>query len=96
MAYFFAVCTDKPDSGALRAATRPTHLDFLAAQGDAVRVGGPFLNDAGDPVGSLLIIEAADRAAAEALLARDPYAVAGLFASVEVRPWRWTVGAPAA
>ena len=96
MAYFFAVCTDKPDSVALRMATRPTHLDFLAAEAKAFPIAGPYLNEAGEPVGSLLVVEADDKAAAEALLARDPYAQAGLFASVEVRAWRWTVGAPAA
>ena len=26
--------------------------------------------------------------------AADPYSLAGLFASVEVRPWNWTVGNP--
>lgn len=96
MAYFFAVCTDKPDSVALRMATRPTHLEFLAEQASAFPIAGPFVNDAGDPIGSMLVVQADDKAAAEALLARDPYAQAGLFASVDVHPWRWTIGAPAA
>jgi hypothetical protein len=43
--------------------------------------------------GSMLIIEVADRAAAEAFAASDPYAVAGLFERVEIRAWRATVGA---
>jgi uncharacterized protein YciI len=42
----------------------------------------------------MLIIEADSLDAAKALLAKDPYAIAGLFGSVEVLPWRWTIGVP--
>jgi len=38
--------------------------------------------------GSLLVIEVADLAAAQAFSAADPYAKAGLFERVEVRPFR--------
>jgi uncharacterized protein YciI len=31
---------------------------------------------------------------ARAIADRDPYAQAGLFADVQVRPWKWTVGKP--
>jgi uncharacterized protein YciI len=90
---FVALCLDKPDHVALRLATRDAHLAFLAENAAMVKLGGPFL-DAGDkPVGSMLIVEAADATAAQALLARDPYALAGLFDSVEVKPWRRVVGA---
>ncbi len=34
-------------------------------------------------------------AAARALSAADPYAKAGLFESVEIRPWNWTFNKPA-
>ena len=46
----------------------------------------------GQPIGSLSILEAEDRAAVEAFVADDPYALAGLFATVEVKPWRIAVG----
>jgi uncharacterized protein YciI len=91
---FVALCLDKPDHVPLRLATRDAHLAFLAEHAAQVKLGGPFLDAAGEkPVGSMLIVEAPDAAAAEALLARDPYAIAGLFASVEVKPWRRVVGA---
>ena len=91
---FVALCLDKPDHVSLRLATRDAHLAFLAENAAMVKLGGPFLDDAGEkPVGSMLIVEAVDAAAAQALLARDPYALAGLFASVEVKPWRRVVGA---
>ena len=42
--------------------------------------------------GSLLIMEAADHAEVEAWCAADPYAKAGLFESVEIRPWNRVIG----
>ena len=93
---FAAICLDKPGHAHVRAENREAHLAFLKSRPEAVRAAGPFLTEDGTGmVGSLLIVEAADRAAAEALLADDPYAKAGLFASTEIRPWRWAIGAPA-
>ncbi|TIN51131.1 MAG: hypothetical protein E5X95_05360, partial [Mesorhizobium sp.] len=51
---------------------------------------------AGKPDGSLVMIEAPDMAGAQALAAADPYAKAGLFESVEIRPWNWVFQKPAA
>lgn len=93
MALFLILCTDKPDARALRAATRPDHLAYLEEGGVQVKLGGPWLDEGdGGPLGSMLVVEAADIAAARAFAAADPYARAGLFASVEVRPWRLVVG----
>ena len=41
----------------------------------------------------MLVVEADDITAVRAFAAADPYALAGLFASVEIRPWRLAVGA---
>jgi hypothetical protein len=79
---------DKPDSLALRAATRPDHLVYLDRFTDRILSGGPMLDEAGQPLGSLVVIEAEDQAAAEAIVAEDPYTKAGLFQSVSVRPFR--------
>ena len=93
MALFLLLCTDKPDARDLRAATRETHLAYLAEHAAEVKVGGAWLDEAdGGPLGSMLVIEAPDLAAAHAFAAADPYAKAGLFASVEVWPWRRAVG----
>lgn len=91
----FAVnCLDKPDHVDLRLATRGAHLAFLAEHAQEVKLGGPLLDAAGEkPIGSLLILEVEDEAAARALLERDPYAQVGLFEKVELRPWRRVVGA---
>ena len=94
MALFLILCTDKPDVRDLRAATRPTHLAYLAEGEVKVKIGGAVLDEAdGGAQGSMLVVEAADIAAARAFAAEDPYARAGLFASVEVKPWRLAVGA---
>lgn len=91
---FVAICLDKPEHVDLRLATRSAHLAFLAEHAAAVKLGGAFLDAAGEkPVGSMLIIDAENEAEARALLALDPYAAAGLFASVDLRPWRRAVGA---
>jgi uncharacterized protein len=91
MALFVIVCKDKPGALEARLATRPTHLDYLNASG-LVKAAGPLLSDEGNPVGSLLIIEAEDKATVQALADNDPYTAAGVFESVEVHPWRVGVG----
>ena len=35
-----------------------------------------------------------DRAAADVMAANDPYAKAGLFAAVEIKPWKWLIKNP--
>lgn len=92
---FVAICYDKPESTSLRLANRAAHLDFLRAHAKSVKVCGPILgNDNETMIGSMLIVEAADKSSADALLANDPYRRSGLFASTELHPWRWVVGAP--
>jgi len=86
---FVISATDKENGLALRMATRAAHFDYARASG-AVRLGGPFLDEEGQMIGSLIVIEAADLAAARKWQENDPYAKAGLFARVEVRPWKAT------
>jgi uncharacterized protein YciI len=93
--HFVAICLDKPNSHELRLAHRAAHLDYLRAHSQTIKSCGPFLADDGAAmVGSMLIIEAEDRAGVDAVLAQDPYRRAGLFGSVEVRGWRWVIGCP--
>lgn len=95
MPHFAIHCIDKPDSAALRAATRPTHLAHITKVIDQVLVAGPLLGIDGQPIGSLLIVDFADRKAAIQFAADDPYALAGLFASVAVTAWNKVVPANA-
>jgi hypothetical protein len=92
---FALICFDNPNSTGLRAEVRPKHLAYIEKHKTRVKVAGPFLSDDGQTmVGSLIIIEAEDIDAARAFAADDPYQRAGLFAEVDVKPWRWIVGAP--
>ena len=93
---FVLICTDKPNSLELRQQSRPDHLKFLESLGGKLKAAGPFVDDEGKPTGSLVVIEAETRAAAVQLAARDPYAIAGLFASVDVKPWKWSLKNPEA
>ncbi len=87
---FTVICNDKPGHLEVRKANREAHLAYATETG--VVIGGPFLDDAGDMAGSLSVIDVADRAAAEAWAANDPYAKAELFDSVTIRRWKQTVG----
>ncbi|MBV6657691.1 MAG: YciI family protein [Devosiaceae bacterium] len=91
---FALICTDKPNHLHVRQETRADHLGFLDALGDALKAAGPLTDDEGTPNGSLIIIDAPSRTEAEAIAARDPYAEAGLFESVDIRPWKWLIKAP--
>ncbi|MBS0487970.1 MAG: YciI family protein [Proteobacteria bacterium] len=87
---------DKPDSLAARQTARPAHLARLDALRDEGRLllAGPFpAIDAQEPgpagfTGSLIIAEFADIAAAQAWADADPYRAAGVYANVDVRPFR--------
>jgi uncharacterized protein YciI len=94
---FALICKDKPGALQLRIDTRPDHVAYLEKLNAEKKLAfaGPFLDAEGKPDGSLVVVEAQDRAGAESLAAADPYAKAGLFASVEIRPWNWVFNKPA-
>ena len=92
---FLVHATDKAGALDVRLANRDDHVAWLKNAGASVKAAGPWLNEAGEMAGSLLVIEAADRAALEAWLDTDPYKRAGLFDRVEIAPWRWVINPPA-
>lgn len=87
---YVLLCRDKAGALQTRLDNRPAHLDFLNGSGKVV-FAGPFIEDE-KPVGSMVVIDVATRAEADAFAAADPYAVAGLFAAVEIREWRKVIG----
>ncbi|MBZ9797072.1 YciI-like protein [Mesorhizobium sp. ES1-4] len=95
---FALICKDKPGNLQVRLDTRPEHVAFLEGLNADKKLAfaGPFLDADGKPNGSLVVVEASDMNGAQALSAADPYAKAGLFESVEIRPWNWTFNKPAA
>ena len=93
--YFALICTDKPDALPIRKAHRPEHLAYLQGLGDALKFAGPFTAEDGETMtGSLVVIEAPSLTEAREIAGGDPFAKAGLFASVEIRPWKWSLGKP--
>ena len=86
MPTFIWIGRDAPRSAELRAQHRPAHLDGLEplAQAGRIRFAGPLRNPEGQPVGSVIILEAPDLEQARAIAARDAYATEGVFASWEV------------
>ena len=85
---FALICTDRPGGLDLRMATRPAHLAFMETQQAKVVDAGALLDSDGKPCGTLLVLDVADRAEAEAFAAADPYGRAGLFESTLIRPFR--------
>lgn len=84
------ICRDKPGALQTRLDTRAAHLAYLEAT-RVVEMAGPFLQD-GQMVGSLLIIEVPSLEAAQTWAKADPYALAGLFAQVDVMEWKKVIG----
>ncbi|MBG6136785.1 YciI family protein [Longispora fulva] len=70
---------------------RADQRDYLAAgYSERLIAHGPMLSEDGvEWLGTATLVELPDRAAAEAMLARGPYAEAGLYERVEVHPWRF-------
>ena len=88
------LCDDQPGALQLRLDTREKHLEHLNSLGTQLKFAGPFLDGNEKPCGSLVVIETDTPEAAQAVAERDPYAKAGLFKSVTVRPWAWSVNNP--
>ena len=89
--HFVFYCKDKPGNEQIRIANRSAHLDYLEQHRGRLLIAGPLLEEASARsrmVGSLLILDLADQAAADAFAAGDPYSQAGLFESVTIHPWR--------
>lgn len=92
------ICKDKPGHLQVRLDARPAHVEFLNRLNAEGRLAfaGPFLGEDGKPTGSLVVFAVESIDEAKALAAEDPYAKAGLFAEVDVRPWNWVFNPPAA
>ena len=90
---FVITAFDRPGALERRLQVRPAHLEYLQGEAARIKVGGPLLSEDGQPIGSLLIIEADVRNAAEAFADAGPYRRQDVFERVEIRPWRPALGA---
>ena len=90
------IATDKPGSLPARLTARPAHLERLRAlqdQGRLILAGPHPAIDCEDPgeagfSGSLIVAEFSDLETAQAWAADDPYALAGIYGEVRVKPFR--------
>ncbi|MCG3268513.1 YciI family protein [Yoonia sp. I 8.24] len=88
---FALMTTDKPGALQVRLDNRDAHLAYIADTG-VVEMAGPFLDNGDQMCGSLIVLEVADLAAAQAWADNDPYAKAGLFSDVRIQAWKKVVG----
>jgi uncharacterized protein YciI len=84
---FILIGHDRQGGLDVRKANRAAHLAYLEAFG-GVAFAGPLLGANGNPFGSMIVIEAADEAAARAVFENDPYVKADLFEMVSVSAFR--------
>ena len=87
---FVCECIDGPDAKSLRQQSAAAHHSYQGSLIDRYFAHGPLRSDDGiGLLGSLFLIEAPDRAGAEALVANEPMAAAGVFSEVRINRWRF-------
>ncbi len=97
MLYMIHGFDKQPGADEIRAATRPEHFDYLKKHQDIVVLGGATLADDDETrTGSVLIINVADRAAADEFALNEPFRKAGLFETVTLTRMRRGQWNPAA
>jgi len=67
---------------------RGEHIAYRKGLASAMALAGPLLDDDNKAVGSVVILEAEDEAAAEKLALADPYVAAEVLELVSVRRYR--------
>lgn len=74
------------DAPARRKAARPAHLPGVQemARNGTLIVGGALLDDAGNAVGSVAVVDFPSRAELDAWLAHEPYVLERVWLSVDV------------
>ena len=93
MALFVVQCLDHDDVLDKRLDARPQHLARLEALAKANRliVAGPMPKDPADLsqgfLGSTIIVDFANREELDAWLADEPYLAAGVYKSIDVKPF---------
>ncbi|KAA1179384.1 YciI family protein [Rhizobium tropici] len=95
---FAFVCKDKPGHLNVRMETRPAHLEHLNKLNveGTLKMAGPFMDAEGKPNGSLVVVDAENIEVAKTIADADPYTKAGLFESVEIKPFNWVFNNPEA
>lgn len=86
---FLVYSIDDPTSGKeKRRKTRTHHLKYVLEHKHMVRYGGSVLGSSGEMIGTLQIVEAADRSTLDRFLENDPYNKANLFEKIVINETR--------
>ena len=86
---FVIHCHDKPDGSARRVPLRDAHRDYLQYHEDIIVAHGPLLDDdAVKTIGSVVILDVADKAEAEAFWSDEPFNRAGIY-EWTIERWRF-------
>ncbi|TDD37286.1 hypothetical protein E1287_09005 [Actinomadura sp. KC06] len=88
---FLILAQAKPETGASRDALDEAHHGYLdrGYRERLIAYGPLFSEDGAEWTGTALLVELPDRAAAESLMADEPYARNGLYETVEIHPWEF-------
>lgn len=73
---------------------RPEHRAHYQNLGDDLLLSGPYLDERGEPIGSMIIMRAVDQKAAETHAHADPYWQNGVFETLTVSRWDWFMKRP--
>jgi uncharacterized protein YciI len=90
---FVMFCIDRGGAEDRRRQALPGHIEYLATNPIKVVMSGPLVSDDGKKtIGSLFLLEAADRAEIERFQRADPLYNAGVWETVEVRAFNKRLG----
>ena len=94
MAYYAIYCSDSADGTRLRKEHHDGHMKHIGQHIKQLMLAGPCPPMEGqEREASFLLVEAADAAAAQAMVENDPFHAAGVWDSVIVREFNPVVGA---
>ncbi len=90
---FVMFCIDRPGVEEKRRQTVPAHVEYLATNPIKVVMSGPLVSDDGaKTIGSLYLLDAANRAEIEKFQRADPLYNADIWETVEVRAFNKRLG----
>ena len=89
---FMVVALDGTDEKAQerRMASREAHLERAGKfmTDGTIVIGGALMDDAGQMIGSGLVVEAESREELDAFLSQDPYVTGGVWKDIKIYPYR--------
>lgn len=73
---------------------RAQHRAHYEALGEDLILSGPYLDENGEPIGSMIVVRFEDQTAAEAYVQADPYVRENVFETTSVARWDWFMKRP--